>query len=142
MRSTRELLESTATSAEPLDIVVPFTTPQLTRIALTKAADLTAEIPSRIRVLRMQRVPFPLPLDHSPVSVEILREQVRKATSDVAPAEIVIYLTREPVETLLDSLEPRSILVIASKWRPWRTAQERLKRICERQGNHVALVYA
>ena len=141
MPSTWEILESKATDTEPLDIVVPYTTPELTREALRKAGELTAEIPSKIRVVRMQRVPFPLPLQHSPVSVDVLREQIGNIVSGLAATEISIYLTREPEETLLHSLEPRSILVIASKRRPWRTAQESLKRICERHGNRVALVY-
>src|SRR5256885_687310 len=104
MPSLHGLSELTATDAAPLDIVVPYTTPELTRVALRKAAELTADIPSRIRVLRLQRVPFPLPLQQSPVSVEILREQLQKIASDVETAEIAIYLTREPVETLLGSL--------------------------------------
>lgn len=142
MPSARELLESVADDAEPLDIVVPYTTPELTRVALRKAAELTATTPATIRILRMQRVPFPLQLHEPPVSVEILREQVEKTASEAPAAEIAIYLTRDPAETLLQSLDRQSMLVIASKRRPWPTAQERLKRFCERHGNCVALVYA
>ncbi len=141
MASTLELLESKAIETEPLDIVVPYTTPQLTQAALQRALEFTAGVASRIRILRMQRVPFPLQLQHSPVSVEILGEQIRKIAGAMEISEIEIYLTRDPAATLLRALEPRSILVLASKHRPWRTAQERLAKTCERKGYRTALVY-
>jgi hypothetical protein len=102
---------------------------------------LTAAIPSRIRILRMQRVPFPLQLQNSPVSVEVLRRQTAQIADGLRAAEISIFLTREPEETLLQTLRPESILVIASKRRPWRTAQQRLKRLCARHGHSVAMLY-
>jgi hypothetical protein len=125
-----------------LDIVVPFTTPQLTRLALKKAEELASEIPSRIRILRMQRVPFPLDLRHPPVSLSILREQTRQVARGISTAEIVIYLTRDSEETLLKTLLPDSVLVIASHKRLWRTPEERLKKLCTRHGHQVAMVYS
>src|SRR4051812_6027488 len=111
-------------SVEPLDIVVPYTTPKLTRLALKKAEELASELPSRIRVLRMQRVPFPLEIQDSPVSLDVLREQTRQVARGIKASEIQIYLTRDPEETLIKTLQPDSILVIATKKRWWRTAQE------------------
>src|SRR5258706_12939133 len=130
------------TAIQPFDIVVPLTTPQLNRLALRKGDELATEIPSKIRVLRMQRVPFPLELQHSPVSLEIIREQTRQVTRGITAAEIVIFLTRDPHETLLKTLRPDSILVIASNRRPWPTSQERLKRVGARNGHQVAMVYS
>ena len=60
----------------------------------------------------------------------------------IQTSEVTIYLSRDPQETLLKALQPDSVLVIASHKRPWRTAQERLKRICAREGHQVALVYS
>ena len=128
--------------ADLLDVVVPFTTPQLTRLALKKAEELASEIPSRIRILRMQRVPFPLDISHSPVSLAILREQTRQVARGIRTEEIIIYLTRNAEETLLKTLQPNSVLVIASHRRLWRTAQERLKKLCTRHGHQVAMVYS
>ena len=86
-----------------LDIVVPYTTPRLTRLALREAQELALKLPSRIMVL---------------------------------------FLTRDPEGSLLKTLRPGSIVVIASEKRWWRTAQERLQRICERHGHQVALIYS
>jgi hypothetical protein len=136
--------ESANTAAETglLDIVVPYTTPQLTRLALREAEALASKLPSRIRVLRMHAVPFPQELQYPPVALEILREQTRQVARGINASEIVLFLTRDPEETLLKILRPGSIVVIASKRRWWRTAQERLQRICERHGHQVALVYS
>jgi hypothetical protein len=124
------------------DIVVPYTTPRLTRLALREAQELASKLPSRIRVLRMLAVPFPQELRYPPVALDILREQTRQVARGIAASEIVLFLTRDPEETLLKTLRPGSIVVIASKKRWWRTAQERLQKICERHGYQVALVYS
>ena len=131
-----------AVEAAPLDIVVPYTTPELTRLALRKAGELSAHMPSAIRVLRMQRVPFPLQLNQCPVSIESLRDQTGRIAQDTAATEVKIFLTRDPDETLMNELQPGSIIVIASKKRWWRTAQERLKQNCARRGHHVTLIYS
>jgi len=136
--------ESVKPVAEPglLDIVVPYTTPQLTRLALREAQELALKLPSRIRVLRMLAVPFPLDLRYPPFSLDILREQTRQVARGIAAAEMVLFLTRDPEGSLLKTLRPGSIVVIASEKRWWRTAQERLQRLCERHGHQVALVYS
>jgi predicted site-specific integrase-resolvase len=60
----------------------------------------------------------------------------------IAATDILLLLTRDPEQTLLKIMHPGSIVVIASKKRWWRTAEERLQRICERKGHQVALIYS
>ena len=128
--------------ADLLDIVVPYTTPRLTRLALREAQELASKLPSRVRLLRMLTVPYPLDLRYPPLELHILREQTRQVARGIATAEIVLFLTRDPEQSLLKIMRPGSIVVMASKKRWWRTAQERLKGFCERHGHHVALVYS
>ncbi len=125
-----------------LDIVVPYTTPRLTRLALREAQELALKLPSRIRVLRMLTVPYPLDLRYPPVALDILREQTRQVARGIAAAEILLFLTRDPEQTLLKTMSPGSIVVIASEKRWWRSAQERLQMLCERNGHQVALIYS
>jgi hypothetical protein len=133
---------STVAGTGLLDIVVPYTTPRLTRLALREAEELALKLPSRIRILRMLAVPFPLDLRDPPVALDVVREQTRQVARGIAAAEIVLFLTRDPEAALLKILRPGSIVVIASKKRWWRTAQERLQRTCTRHGHQVALVYS
>jgi hypothetical protein len=60
-----------------LDLVVPFTTPQLTQAALNAANRLGAGLNAEIRLLKVQVVPFPLDLTHSPVPVDFSEQQLR-----------------------------------------------------------------
>jgi hypothetical protein len=133
---------SPAGEAGLLDIVVPYTTPRLTRLALREAEALASKLPSRIRVLRMLAVPFPLDLRYPPFSLDILREQTRQVARGIAAAEILLFLTRNPEQSLLRNMRAGSIVVIASEKRWWRTEEERLERICARRGHQVALVYS
>ena len=134
--------ERTVVGTEVVDIVVPYTTPELTRLAMREAEEIAAKLPSRIRVLRMHGVPFPQELQHPAVALDILREQTRQATRGLNADDITLILTRDPQETLLKTLRRGSIVVIASKKRWWRTAQERLMRVCRRHGHHVVVVYS
>jgi hypothetical protein len=133
---------STVTDTGLLDIVVPYTTPRLTRLALREAEELAFKLPSRIRLMRMVTVPYPLDLRYPPLALDILSEQTRQVARGVGAAEIVLFLTRDPEQSLLKIMRPGSIVVVASKKRWWRTAQERLQRFCERHGHPVALVYS
>jgi hypothetical protein len=122
--------------------VVPYTTMRLTRLALREAQELASKLTSRIRVMRMLTVPYALDLRYPPVALDILREQTRQMARGIAAAEISLFLTRNPEESLLRSMHPGSIVVIASRKRWWRTEQERLERICARHGHQVAMVYS
>ena len=141
MQPITEPFEPATVEDDPLDIVVPYTTPELTRVALRKAAELSLDVPSRIRILRTQQVPYPLQLQQPPVAVEVLQTQTQELARGLRAAEINIVLTRNARQTLLDNLQPGSIVVIASRKRPWQTRQERLKRFCENNGRRVAFVY-
>jgi hypothetical protein len=134
--------ERTAVGTATVDIVVPYTTPQLTRLAVREADELAAKLPSRIRVLRLHGVPFPNELRYPPVALDILREQARQVARGIKTSEITLVLSRDPEAALLKILRPGSIVVIGTKNRWWRTAQERLAGICGRHGYQVALVYS
>jgi len=48
--------------------VVPFTTPELTRVALDAANQMGSGLRAAVRLIRIQIVPFPMELDQSPVT--------------------------------------------------------------------------
>jgi hypothetical protein len=119
----------------PLDLVVPYTTPELTQAALRAASRLGAGLDSEIRVVKVQVVPFPLDLRHSPVPVEFLEAQLRKFG---VPAEI--RFARETEQGLRGALRYRSLVVMASKKRPWRTRTQRLANSLRHAGYTVVMV--
>src|SRR5574342_423232 len=84
-------------SSERLRIHVIFTTPEETRAALQHAEELSAGLDGEIALILALIVPFPLPLDQPPTSLDLLQEQIRNLATSV-DREVVGYilLCRDP----------------------------------------------
>jgi hypothetical protein len=132
------------TDAEPnrqtaeLDLVVPFTTPELTRTALQAAERLGAGLNGAIRLLKVQVVPFPM--QQSPVHLGFLKKQLALFQSAL-PLSAHIVLGREYEPDLMRALRPDSIVILASKKRLWRTHTESMAAKLRHSGHRVVLVY-
>jgi len=136
-QSLRAEVESNREITE-LDLVVPFTTPELTRSALSAAEQLGAGLRAAIRLIKVQVVPFPM--SQSPVHLAFLREQVAAFHSSL-PLRGQIVLAREYEPELMRALRPESIVVLASKKRVWRTRTESLAIKLRKAGHRVVLVH-
>lgn len=121
-----------------LDLVVPFTTPDLTRAALDAANRMGAGLNAIIRLVRVQVVPFPLELDQSPVYIEFLKDQIAHFRSAL-PVAGDIRLARDFEAGLLGTLGSESVVILATRKRPWRTRNERLAAALRRAGHNVVL---
>jgi hypothetical protein len=124
--------------AQELELVAPFTTPKLTRQAIAAAEKLGEGLHASIRVLKVQVVPFPM--RQSPVHLGFLKKQLESFSSTL-PLTAHIILARDFEEDLMRSLKPESVVILASKRRPWRTRQESLANALRRAGHRVVLVY-
>ena len=125
----------------PLDLVVPFTTPRLTQDALNAANRLGANLCARIRLVRPIVVPYPLELDEPPVPLEFLRAQGGHFRSSL-PLDLEIRLTRDANNELMVCLRHSSVVILATRKRPWITRTERLARAIRRTGHAVLMVEA
>jgi hypothetical protein len=122
-----------------LDLVVPFTTPQLTQAALNAANRLGAGLNAEIRLLKVQVVPYPLDLTHSPVPEAFLEQQLRGFRSEM-PTHCEVRLAREAEAGLVSGLKRNSLVILASAKRPWATRTERLASCLRRTGYTVVMV--
>lgn len=122
-----------------LDLVVPFTTPELTRAALDAANRMGAGLNAIIRLVRVQVVPFPLELDQSPVYIEFLKDQMAHFQSGL-PVAGEIRLARDFEAGLEGTLGRESVVILATQKRPWRTRNERLAAVLRRAGHKVVLI--
>jgi hypothetical protein len=130
----------TESAQQELEIAVPFTTPLLTRVALQYAESLGAGLSAHVRLLKVQVVPFPLELDHPPVSRAFLSDQLASMNCEL-PMKMEIYLARDLAPALIAALKPNCVTVLASKWRPWRTREEKLAGQLSRAGHQVLIRY-
>jgi hypothetical protein len=122
-----------------LDLVVPLTTPELTRIALAAANRMGSGLRAAVRLVRIQIVPFPLELDQSPVYIEFLKRQLEQLHSTL-PSTAEIRLAREFEPGLMGTLNSESVVVLATPKRLWRTRTERLAASVRRAGHKVILI--
>ncbi|HEX4274975.1 MAG TPA: hypothetical protein VHZ74_06455 [Bryobacteraceae bacterium] len=129
----------TASSETTLDLVVPVTTPDLTRAALDAANRMGMGLNATLRLIKIQVVPFPMDLSQSPVYLDFLKSQLQRYESEL-PVAGEIRLARELEPGLLGTLSPNSIVVLATGKRLWRTRNERLAAALRRAGHKVVLV--
>src|ERR1700691_2712988 len=101
-----------------LDLVVPFTTPELTRVALDAANRMGGGLNATLRLVKVQVVPFPLDLDQSPVYIDFLKDQLTHFQSEL-PVAGEIRLARELEAGVLGTLGRDSVVILATRKRPW-----------------------
>jgi hypothetical protein len=135
-----EVLESVQHQAA-LDLVVPFTSPELTRLAADAADRMGAGLNAAIRLVKVQVVPFPMDLSQSPVYIDFLKEQLSQFKTEL-PTTGEIRLAREFEPGLEGTLTSDSLVILATKTRPWRTRTERLASLLRHKGHNVVLIEA
>ena len=122
-----------------LDLVVPFTTPELTKAALNAANRMGAGLNATLRLVKVQVVPFPLDLEQSPVYIDFLKDQLAQFRSEF-PVAGEVRMARELEAGLEGTLGRDSVVILATPKRPWRTRNERLAATLRRAGHRVVLV--
>jgi hypothetical protein len=125
-----------------LDVVVLFTSVESAEVALKQAEELTRGMKSGIRLICPQIVPYPLPLERPSVNLRHLRNEMSHVSrcAGLEP-ECEIILARDLKSALETALKPKSIVVLATRRRLWRTQEEKLKIKCEKAGHEVVLSY-
>jgi hypothetical protein len=122
-----------------LDLVIPFTTPELTMAAVQAANRLGEGLDAGIRLIKIQVVPWPLQLNQSPVPKEFLTAQLQRFGSPL-PMKREIRFAREFEPGLRGALNEHSLVILATRKRPWRTRTEHLAAQLRRDGYNVVIV--
>jgi hypothetical protein len=127
-----------------LRLIVIHTTMDGTRSALRAVAALADGLGAVVGVLVAQVVPFHVPLDRPPVSLDFLRRRLCGLASEaglqVAEVRIQICLCRDRIRALHQSLHSRSLIFIGAQGR-WKSRHERkLAKVLSREGHFVILL--
>src|SRR4026207_674104 len=127
-------------NSDRLRIHVIFTSPDETRLALRRAERLAAGLEAEIALILTRVVPFPLPLDQPPTSIDFAQAQIQSLTASLdTPVEGFVYLCRDPLR-LLSSVLPKHALLVIGTGRGWIFARsKRLARALRRNGHHVII---
>ncbi len=124
-----------------LQVIIPYTTPKLTRAALAAAAGMARGLHIETILLAVHIVPYPLPLHYPDVPLARLREQLEAFVSASGMScGVRLVLARDREQALRQMLRGRALVVVATRKRWWRTREERMARGLSRAGHGVALV--
>jgi hypothetical protein len=123
-----------------LRIHVLYTNFRDTHIALKAAVKMSSQLESELALIVPQIVPFPLPLENPPVPLEFASERIRSLAEN-SPVDLqgYIYLCRNPVDTLIQELPPRSLVVIGARTNWPFGKSKRLARALRRNGHEVIM---
>jgi hypothetical protein len=126
------------TSDGALEIIVLHTATPDTLLALKAAAGLARGLAASIRLLVLEVVPYPLPLDSPSRPLDFTGRRFSTLAEDARIDTVVdIRLGRDREQMLDAMLRPHSMLVLGSRRGWWPTRETRLARRLQRQGHHV-----
>ena len=129
--------------SRPIQIIVPYTTPDLSRVALNSAATLAKGIRAEVVLLAVHVVPFPLPLDRPDVQGKHLMHLLESvAVGSSLPVRVELVLARDRTTALHRFLKPGPQVLLVTRKRWWRTAEEKLAGVLAQEGCNVSLIAA
>jgi len=132
--------DSADISQEFLSIVVPYTTPELTRAALRHSA-ACKDLDVRVFLVDVQVVPFPCPLDQPPINKEHTKHRLQGfLNEDGLSGDAAVLYARNWLEAFRKLLGPHSVVVLATRRRWWPTRERKLARALKKAGHHVMLL--
>ncbi len=127
--------------AGTLEIVVPYTSPEIAARVVERAAALTAGLNVILKFVAVYVAPYPAEL-RCPAAME---RHLTACLNDLAgrtslPSCVHLVVSRDRVEGFRRVLRPASIVLLGSRRRLWRTREEKLARELTREGHHVSLI--
>ncbi len=126
----------------PLSFTVLFTTLSGTINALRKATCLAHQLGAEVRILVLQIVPFPSPVDEPRMDAQSRYRQLRSfCEQERIEARIDVRWCRDPCSCIHDAFLPQSLVLIGGQQSWWHlTAKKRLADKLKQAGHHVVFV--
>ncbi|HEX5226390.1 MAG TPA: hypothetical protein VFW44_01715 [Bryobacteraceae bacterium] len=114
------------------------TNAQITAKSLQKVARLAQDLAADIRLLVLQVVPYPLPLEMPDVPLEFISQNLLETLSPLGvDVRVDIRLGRDKEAMLESAFPPASLIVVGPRRRWWPSPENRIARLLRRQGHQV-----
>jgi len=125
----------------PVDVVIPFKTPELTTAALEFATQLGEGLNLRLRLIDVHVVAYTLPLDEPSVSRQHLEAELRSvARASTVPIIPELIFARDWEAGFRRALRPRSLVLIPIRKSWWRSRDKRMAERLRKHGHQVIWV--
>ena len=136
------LRRPTDVTTSVLWVVIPYTTPELTTAAL-RHAGVCSDLNVHVSLVDIQVVPFPCSLDQPPIDKEFSERRLRDLlTESQLPGSAELLYARDWFDGFCRLLEPKSLVIVGSKKRLWRTREDRLASALVKAGHQVMLLHS
>ncbi|HEV3200805.1 MAG TPA: hypothetical protein VGZ73_23040 [Bryobacteraceae bacterium] len=127
---------------EDLEIVVPYTEWSLTQAVLERTDGLTAGLNAKVMLVAIHTVPYPAVFEcQAAVHTYLVEQLVELASQCPLSVEPQVVLARSRVDGFRHVLSDRSLVLVGTRKRWWRTREEILARALARDGYNVALLH-
>jgi hypothetical protein len=128
--------------AGEMEVVVPYTEWGITEALLKRTAALTAGLNVRLTLVAVNAIPYPAAFP-GPTAVQAhLVEQLEALAGQcMLPVQAQVVVARSREEGFRHMMRPDSMVLVGTRKRPWRTAEERLAKMLVNDGHKVALVH-
>jgi len=126
-------------SDRTLEVVVLFTTPAATLLALQSAAKLSDGLSAQIRLVVPWVVPYPLALEEPPVKPSVIsRKLCEMAHQAGVDCSIEISLCRDRWQAIKQAIPEHSLVMIGAKPRWWEFGKQKLNQQLREEGHQIA----
>lgn len=133
--------EKPASPNPEIVVNVIYTDLQGTLAALRSAEALARQLHARITLLAAHSVPYSLPINKPPLSLEFARQRLVDLTRQgKLHTSIRVYVCRDRTLCLTHALCSRSLVVMGAKRSWWPTREAKLVKQLESAGHHIVLV--
>jgi hypothetical protein len=124
---------------DALALTVLYTGVSETLAALREAAGLAFQLGATIRILVLEVVPYPLPLEHPRVEPEFRLRQFQSLwKGEPIETRIDVRLCRDARCCLRDELAPNSLVLVGERRTRWPfTREKRIARFLRAEGHQV-----
>lgn len=125
-----------------LEVIVPYTDPEMTAKVVQKASELAVGLNAALKLVAVYVAPYPADLT-CPVAMKehltVRLTELAERTSLPSSAHLVVARDRDVGFRRV--LRPASAVLLGSPKRPWRTREEKLARELAHEGHHVSLLH-
>jgi hypothetical protein len=128
--------------AGTLELVVPYTSPEMTGKVVQRAAALSTGLNVVLKLVAVYVAPYPAELRCPAAMEQHLTERLTELAGRMSlPFYVHIVVSRDRADGFRQVLRPGSAVLLGSRKRFWRTREEKLARDLTRQGHHVSLIH-
>jgi hypothetical protein len=126
----------------PIEIAILYTEWAVTESVMNRVVAYTAKLDATMTLIAVHAVPYPMSFGcPALVHARLVEQLIDLASRCPLPVNPLVVLARSCAEGFRHALKPQSTVLVGTRRRLWKTAEERIAESLAHDGHHVALVH-